>query len=543
MRKSTFRALALMVLVLLVSPSLHAQAPPPLVIFLEGRTLGSSTLANNGRSGTSQLAAMFRQHGARVQQANLNSPIPRNADVVVLVRPVRIFRPAYAARLWAHLNRGGSLLIAVDPENFRAESRNIDTRMDRSGLTDLLDASYGLALGNSILVEPWSTSTSIVDTTTNNSGVQIEPIENPITGVLKQYDIPVQTWGSRHLTVAGLALDSHSWPLLFSSTAYAETDLTVLTPASGDTAASLAFQAEADIQGPLSIAGMSENRQSGGRVVILGDSELVQNGYGLARVGPRPLHPGNYILAERTVAWLLRLPESEWPPLPPDFTWLAIDGQADDWPEQVDGISGPGAISSGLAQARAFIDDNFLYLLIEPIVADSQPVEIGIGSRDGIDDASVLFTVEADTITLESTGRQPIEDASVAWGDVIELRIPRRLLPGDFNYVVRIELPGERRLPIDVDIVTTSALSDPNTRTGTIATVVSSAAVSVRSGPGTQFRQIAVVDNGTVFRATGRTADGEWIRLQNARYQGWIATFLLTSNGSFANLPIAVIPS
>src|SRR5688572_23946737 len=124
MRKSTFRALALMVLVLLVSPSLHAQAPPPLVIFLEGRTLGSSTLANNGRSGTSQLAAMFRQHGARVQQANLNSPIPRNADVVVLVRPVRIFRPAYAARLWAHLNRGGSLLIAVDPENFRAESRN-----------------------------------------------------------------------------------------------------------------------------------------------------------------------------------------------------------------------------------------------------------------------------------------------------------------------------------------------------------------------------------------------------------------------------------
>ncbi len=55
--------------------------------------------------------------------------------------------------------------------------------------------------------------------------------------------------------------------------------------------------------------------------------------------------------------------------------------------------------------------------------------------------------------------------------------------------------------------------------------VVNATNVNVRSGPGTDYRVIAMVDKGDSFAVSGRS--GEWYRLDLARGSGWVAGWLL----------------
>jgi len=41
-----------------------------------------------------------------------------------------------------------------------------------------------------------------------------------------------------------------------------------------------------------------------------------------------------------------------------------------------------------------------------------------------------------------------------------------------------------------------------------------------------------------VFAAVGRNDDASWIRVQNARLEGWIAAYLLTPSGDLRWLPV-----
>jgi hypothetical protein len=50
-------------------------------------------------------------------------------------------------------------------------------------------------------------------------------------------------------------------------------------------------------------------------MVLLGDSEMLENGYGLSQNSETnaPQYPGNFLFAQRLAAWLLDLPAAEWP--------------------------------------------------------------------------------------------------------------------------------------------------------------------------------------------------------------------------------------
>jgi len=66
----------------------------------------------------------------------------------------------------------------------------------------------------------------------------------------------------------------------------------------------------------------------GSRVALLGDSEIVQNAYGLAQSDAGvPLFAADYILTERLAAWLCacRRPVSRAARPSP---WIALDGNA-----------------------------------------------------------------------------------------------------------------------------------------------------------------------------------------------------------------------
>src|SRR5690606_1789051 len=300
---------------------------------IEGRAIDSSTVTNRGQIGTSALADIFRALGARVQQIAPTDSIPEDAQVAVLVRPLRTVRPAYIARLWAHLYRGGSVLLAFDPENFFLGGQNVNSRLSRSGLPELLRESYGIQIGEGVIIEPQYTQASLSNLANTYSLVYPDLVPNPVTDPLRAVGAPIWIWGARPVSALGLGYDSRSYPLLYTDVGYVESDPAIFPSNNPNAppAVPFAFDTPADMIGRINIAAISENWLSGGRGALLGDSEMILNSFGLLQVNNRPVQVGNYVFAQRLAAWLLRLPEEEWPPLPREFTWLGIDGEPEDW--------------------------------------------------------------------------------------------------------------------------------------------------------------------------------------------------------------------
>jgi len=61
---------------------------------------------------------------------------------------------------------------------------------------------------------------------------------------------------------------------------------------------------------------------------------------------------------------------------------------------------------------------------------------------------------------------------------------------------------------------------------------------SLRSGPGTSFERIAVVDPGITLPAIGRSANTEWIQVDYQGQHGWINAGLLVWTGDVISLPV-----
>src|SRR5690606_18094646 len=136
-------------------------------------------------------------------------------------------------------------------------------------------------------------------------------------------EVPIAVWGARTLRVEPFGIESFAHSLLISDTAYGETNQGAIADLLG--AEPLELNVNADQIEVLSVAGLGEYVKPRSRVVVLGDTELLQNGFGLARtIGPsgneEARYPGNVLLTERIAAWLLELPVEEWPMPPRDFT-------------------------------------------------------------------------------------------------------------------------------------------------------------------------------------------------------------------------------
>jgi len=553
-----FRLLAfgLVVLVLLGTglPFSRAQTGgQPLVVIIEGsRPFDSAAMTNIGPSGISQLAGIFRAQGARVQFDRLESPLPSDADVVVLVRPMRSLKLPQVGYLWAHLARGNNLLLAIDPENFFLGTKNVKPRYNRSGLAKLIEADFGLKVFDTFLAEPWSSIETIQSLDTTYGLAFADVVSEPIAAPLRRFDLPVWVWGARHMTVEPLGLGSEAAPLLYTDTAYGETGEDLFRTRSNEAIGHLEFEAYLDARGRLNIGAQAISTNTGARIVLLGDSELLQNGYGLARDGLSPRYPGNRILAERIAAWLLGSPPEAWPALPRGFTWLAVDGKGDDWAARsvtsvFDAVDAEVA-SPDLQVASAFADDLYVYLLVRTRMRPDSAVEIKLAldtNRDGRADRQIKVTTR-ETISVSETGEAFfVPDARMAVGDVIELRLPRRVFGVDLAFSeVCIELPGA---PGSEDclgqvlralLALTNAPFDYMLDDQLLVTVYTSGGIYMRSGPSRNFAVIATLGNGDSLAAIGRSADGEWIQVQNARYTGWIAAFLLAPNGDLSLLPV-----
>jgi uncharacterized protein YgiM (DUF1202 family) len=65
---------------------------------------------------------------------------------------------------------------------------------------------------------------------------------------------------------------------------------------------------------------------------------------------------------------------------------------------------------------------------------------------------------------------------------------------------------------------------------------------NVRSGPGTTYAILGGVNAGEQFDVVGKDASAQWLVINYANGQGWIAAFVVTLAGDLNNLPIIAAP-
>lgn len=525
----------------------HAQSQP-VVVFLVGREVNSASYADVTATGLSKLADILIAYGADVQLLETGRPIPKSADLVVLARPLSTMTPAQAARLWVHLRRGKHLLLAVDPDNYFLGYANANPRITNTPLQGLFATDYGIIMRNSFVVDPWFTSATIIDIQQTFSQTFPEVIPNPITDPLIDHELSVRVWGARHMEVEPFGINNFAIPLIYNENGYGETQTDVFLRVRGrrltQASEQLEINLDVDPVGRLQLGAMGVNTETGSRIVVLGDSELLTNGFGLAGTPLNPRYPANRIFVERTLAWLLDLPLSSWPSLPGGYTWIAIDGDTSEW-QQVSGaaVFTGGAFNpeTGITELRAFRDNFYAYLSVN---VDVDPdVQVTIKSRLS-EDAPVIIAQQDEVIVQDAEGSTVVPDANMAVGRGIELRLPLRVLPNDpvFREVCLLEGAEEVCITVTIPVYRVGLFApyDLSLSAGMVAAVTSTGTgdVNLRAGPSTDTSVVGFIPNGTVFAADGRNEDASWIHVQNALYSGWMADFLLAPNGDFSYLPV-----
>lgn len=550
----------------LLLPASVGRAQPaarPLVVFIEGTDLRTASIMDPGPDGVTELESIFQAYGAETRWLSLeDGPLPAEAKVVVLVRPLASMKIQHIAHLWLHLSRGNHLLLALDPvgsfEALGEGTRRVANESGKSSLLKLLHAVYGIQVQDTFLADEWFSIASITNqNTTLNTVFPEDIVLHPVYAPLAQYDMPVMTWGTRTMTVDPFGAGSYAFPLLYADTGYGETNTNVFRGTPEDP---LELNLGKDQIGRLFAGALAENTRLGSRIVVLGDSEIVLNNYGLAyntRSGA-PLYLANRVLVERIVAWLLEVPVNEWPSAQIDgYTWLDVDGDPVEWTPQQQIVAedvGEAMVAEfDIAALYGFRDDSYMYFNIEtatqPVPAAARVVIGFENTFDGRTDVRLVLSHEGAMLMIGQDIFVPVTDAALATGTTLEIRIPLRLV-GEGALISELCLGDARTAltaqpadcleqpPLLIPAANTIAPSPLMFAPGPRVTINTTGTVNLREGPGTGYPILDMMVDGDIYAATGRNADGSWLQVQNARYSGWVSGEFAITNFDVESLPI-----
>ncbi len=229
------------------------------VYFLEGH--GEHALDDSGQTGYSQAKETLEREGLEVKTLSIlkEGKIPQDATILVLAGPQRLFLGAEKDVIRRYLQDKGQIFLLLDPQ-------------EKTGLEDLL-AEWGLTLGHEIIVDPSPNLTLLGFDASNALVLNYTP-----------HDIV------KDLRLATLFPVARS--VRFSSANTKNLDyqsLAVTGPESWGETNFTSRQARFDPQdrkGPLDIAAVveqrekeEENKTSGARLVVFGDSDFATNGF------------------------------------------------------------------------------------------------------------------------------------------------------------------------------------------------------------------------------------------------------------------------
>lgn len=548
-----FLSIVCIVFLLTVAPVGAQTVARPLVVFVEEPgALQMSSLIDTGADGLSRLATLFNEMGADTQWLRLREPLPPETSVIVLVRPRRPLSPLHLAYIWQRVSQGTSLLLAVDPQGY------LGTRYDRTntGLDQILGSDLGVSLGDGILIEPWFTNESFKEPGATFSRGFIDPVPSPLTEPVVQYDLSVALWSARPLLVEPFGINNFGWSLVDANPTYVET-ATDIFPTNNADGEPFQIDLDSDRQGIVPVVGVGENSVTNARVALFGDAEFVQNGYGLATLADTgtPQFPANYMIAQRTAAWLLHL--QDYPALPSGMTWIALDGEMRDWNPGIsatpDSVDDGSLLPLNIQQVSAFRNDSYLYLAIQtaaPASPDAQ-IDLDFDTR-GNADPDMLVSLVPGLVMAQDSDLEPVDvsDAAMAVGSVIEIRLPLRLTAAA-PQLVGLCLSSARELafpqppdcmdvPISIDSV---ASADPAPQRDTTHPLVvvrgdERNRVNLRSAPNDEATVVTTIPLRSVFAAVGRNNRGNWLYIQDAAHAGWVAAATLYAPGDIDALPV-----
>lgn len=538
------------------------QSERPLVVFIEEpKELQMSSVTDNGPDGLTRLATIFQNLGAQTKWIRLRDPLPQDARVIVLVRPRRELTTEDLARVWRQVGAGNSLLVALEPQGIFGTR----TETSSSGLNRLITLDTGVMLRDGILIEPWFTTKSLNSLNPSFSFAYADPVPNVVSDPLARYDLPVALWGARPIGVEPFGVDSLAWALVTANPQFVETDAGIF-PGRRSSGGPPQLNIGEDILGQVHVAAIGENTRVGSRIAVIGDGEFVQNGYGLALSADSgtPEYAANTILTERMAAWLLKLPEDQYPALPDGMTWIAVDGSVSDWAGSAanaaittDASDDASILSLNIQQTRAIRNDSYLYMTVETVSQTNRDAEVTLElDTNGNGQADTTITMLPGQVTMQRSDQAgdsapvPIPDAAMAIDDVIELRLPLRLT-GLTPRITSLCLSSARELafPQEPDCMDTPVQvarvnqTDPAPLRLTDQPLVEIRGdnrdrSNVRRAPSTDASVLTTVPYGTVFAAVGHTADDKWVHVQNAAYDGWVAVEVLFTEGDLSSLPV-----
>ncbi len=221
--------------------------------------------------------------------AAAGEPVPDDASVIILARPTLALTPAEIAILDQYLARGGSLFIMAD--SLFGEGAFL---REDSAFNTYLWENYGLRTRDAVIVDEAANIRTPLDIigaaafTGTAVGQRLDPAEAPTLFRLAR---AVQIQEDSPPVNNGRVLSS-------SPLSYGETDTAPLFQAN-----SYGFDASADIPGPLDIAAWAWDQTTNARVLLVGDSDFITNGF----VGSAL---GNAILFTDGISWLSGLSDS-----------------------------------------------------------------------------------------------------------------------------------------------------------------------------------------------------------------------------------------
>lgn len=259
---------------------------------------GQRSLYDGSGAGISVAGELLGLNGWRVVEFDLKElvanaqPIPDQADVIILARPREAFSLEVIELIDDYLARGGSLLILSDP--VLADDGFL---LENSEFNNYLWVNWGIRALDAVVVEflPGLSIPTPLD------AVSIQIFDSPITAGVNLEDDPnsfAQFRLARAIDVSDTPPVNNGRAVQSSNYSYGEINL----PALGLND-EYDYDVDVDMVGPLTLVGFAMNAETDGRVVLVGDSDFVSNGYISAP-------EGNAYLFVGALSWLTKFEES-----------------------------------------------------------------------------------------------------------------------------------------------------------------------------------------------------------------------------------------
>ena len=255
--------------------------------------LGELDPQDTSQQGLSGIHLGMQQNGLTTDALNLTAlaqaglQIPDDADAVIMARPTTMLRSQEIAVLDAYLNRGGGLFIMADALFNENAFLSGDTEFNR-----YLWDNYGISALDSIIID----YAANVNTPLDIIGFQVYS-NNAIGARLNPAEAPTLFRIARALNLDSDPPVDNGRVVASSPDSYGETDFRTLAETN-----SYEPDPSDDPPGPLTSVVWAWDQETDGRILMVGDSDFVTNGFVGAALG-------NAVLFTDGLAWLTGLSE------------------------------------------------------------------------------------------------------------------------------------------------------------------------------------------------------------------------------------------